>query len=56
MTEKGAEVQFKGQFCKITIDDKSYNIGNKYGKLYKLNLEPVQNSCFGSTVDDDRSQ
>ncbi|XP_065052348.1 uncharacterized protein LOC135681697 [Rhopilema esculentum] len=51
MTEKGAEVQFKGQFCKITIDGKSYTIGNKYGKLYKLNLEPVQNSCFGSTVD-----
>ena len=56
MTEKGTEVQFKEQFCKITIDYKSYSIGNKYGKLYKLNLEPVQNSCFGSTVDDDISQ
>ena len=56
VTEKGAEVQFKGQFCRIIIDDKSYTIGHKYGKLYKLNSEPVQTSYFGSTAGGNRSQ
>ena len=55
MTEKGVEVQFKGQICKIIIDKKSFTIGHKHGKLYKLNSEPIHTSCLGSTVDNDRS-
>ena len=51
MTEKGAEVHFKGQFCKVIIDGKLFSIGHKHGKLYKLNSEPMHTSCFGSTGD-----
>eukprot|EP00794_Sanderia_malayensis_P011707 gene11707-biopygen9383 len=49
MTEKGVEVQFKGQSCKVVINDKVYNIGHKHGKLYKLNLEPETTCCYAST-------
>ena len=49
MTEKGVEVQFKGQSCKIIINDEVYSIGHKHGKLYKLNLEPQHSCCYGST-------
>ena len=54
ITEKGVEVQFKGQSCKILINDKVYSIGHKHGKLYKLNSEPDHSCCFGSTgaIDD----
>ena len=48
MTEKAVEVQFKGQSCKLVIDDKVYSIGHKHGKLYKLNVEPEHSCCFGS--------
>ena len=44
--EKGAAVEFKGKSCKITIDDNSYNIGHKHGKLYKLNLIPKDETCY----------
>ena len=44
MAERGAEIQFKGQFCKVIIDDKSFAIAHKHGKLYKLNTEPVHTS------------
>ena len=37
MTGNGATVEFKGQFCTIFIDGKSYQIGHKQGKLYRLN-------------------
>eukprot|EP00794_Sanderia_malayensis_P011867 gene11867-biopygen9507 len=49
MTEKGVEVQFKGQSCKVVINDNVYNIGHKHGKLYKLNLEPENTCCYAST-------
>ena len=55
MTEKGAEVRFKGQSCKIMINDKVYSIGHKHGKLYKLNSEPEESCCFGSTNENDAS-
>ena len=47
MIEKGAEVQFKGQFCKVIINDKMYSIGHMQGKFYKLNSEPTESCCFG---------
>ena len=56
VTERGAEVQFKGQFCKIIINDKPFTIGHKHGKLYKLNSEPIHTSYLGSTVNEDKSQ
>ena len=46
MTEKGASVEFKGKSCKITIDNKSYSIGHKHGKLYKLNLVPEGETSY----------
>eukprot|EP00794_Sanderia_malayensis_P011553 gene11553-biopygen9222 len=49
LTEKGVEVQFKGQSCKLVINYKVYNIGHKHGKLYKLNLEPENTCCYAST-------
>ena len=55
VTNKGAEVQFKGQSCKIMINDKVYSIGHKHGKLYKLNSEPEASCCFGSTDVKDNS-
>ena len=44
--EKGAAVEFKGKSCTITIDEKSYTIGHKHGKLYKLNLIPKDETCY----------
>ncbi len=55
VTEKDAEMQFKGQSCKIIINEKTYNIGHKHGKLYKLNLESENSCCFGLTENDDTS-
>ena len=45
MTEKGAQVEFIGQSCKISINDKIYSIGHKHGKLYKLNSIPQNKDC-----------
>ena len=45
MTEKGAQVEFIGQSCKININDKIYSIGHKHGKLYKLNSIPQNKDC-----------
>ena len=53
ITDKDAEVQFKGQHCKIIINGNVYSIGHKHGKLYKLNVDPEQSCCFGSTVAND---
>ena len=50
MTERGAEVQFKGQFCRVIIDGKSFTIGHKHGELCKLNSEPVHTSYLGSQL------
>ena len=55
MTDKGTEVQFRGQSCKVMIDDKVYFIAHKHGKLYKLNSEPQATCCFGSTDKKDDS-
>ena len=55
ITEKGAEVRFKGQSCKIMINEKVYSIGHKHGKLYKLISEPEESCCFGSTNENDAS-
>ena len=55
ITDKGVDVQFKGQFCKIMLGDKMYNIGHKHGKLYKLNCLPQATCCFGSAKDKDDS-
>ena len=64
ITNKGAEVQFKGQSCKVIIitfyvrdrlNHKVYSIGHKHGKLYKLNSEPEPYCCFGSTDVKDNS-
>ena len=32
-----------------------YSFGQKHGKLYKLNLEPIHSSCFGETANDEKS-
>ena len=53
ITDKDAEVQLKGQHCKIIINGNVYSIGHKHGKLYKLNVGPEQSCCFGSTVAND---
>ena len=45
MTEKGAQVEFIGQSCKIGINGKIYSIGRKHGKLYKLNCIPESQDC-----------
>ena len=55
MTEKGAEVRFKGQFCKVLMGEKLYSIGHKHGKLHKLNLEPIHSSCFGESESNKKS-
>ena len=60
ITNKGAEVQFKGQSCKVMINDKVYctghkPAGHKHGKLYKLSSEPEASFCFGSTDVKDKS-
>ena len=55
MTQEGVEVRFKGQFCKVLIDEKPYSIGHKHGKLYKLNSEPIQSSYFGETESNEKS-
>ena len=55
MTQKNVEVRFKGQFCKILIDEKLYSIGHKHGKLYKLNSEPIESSFFGETESNEKS-
>ena len=47
VTDKGVEVQFKGQNCKVMIENKVYSIGHKHGKLCKLNSEPEASCCFG---------
>ena len=54
-TDKGTEVQFRGQSCKVMIDDKVYSTAYKHGKLYKLNSEPQATCCFGSTDKKDDS-
>ena len=36
-TETGATVIFRGELCTIVINDKSYDLGHKHGKLWKLN-------------------
>ena len=53
--EKGAAVEFKGKSCKITIDDKSYTIGHKHGKLYKLNLIPKDETCHLGKANSEKS-
>ena len=40
VTEKDAEVQFKGQHCKTIINGNAYGICHKHGKLYQLNVDP----------------
>ena len=51
MTEKGATVEFKGQSCKISIHGKTYSIGHKHGKLYKLNSVPEDQTCCLGTAE-----
>ena len=46
LTDKDAEVQFKGKHCKKIINGNAYSIGHKHGKLYKLNVNPEQLCCF----------
>ena len=52
MTAKGATVEFKGQFCTIFYDGKSYQIGHKQGKLYKLNSCPEVAACCVTNSND----
>ena len=51
MTEKGATAEFKSQSCKISIHGKTYSIGHKHGKLYKLNSVPEDQTCCLGTAD-----
>ena len=52
VTEKGVAVEFKGKSCGIIIDGKQYTIGQKHGKLYKLNTVSLnEDCCFGKAVD-----
>ena len=55
ISEKGAAVEFKGKSCKITIDDKSYTIGHKHGKLHKLNLIPKDETCHLGKANSEKS-
>ena len=51
MTEKGVEVCFIEKPCTVIVDNKSYRIGHKDGKLYKLNMnKPAeQTSYYGAS-------
>ena len=51
MTEKGAQVEFIGQSCKIGINGKSCSIGRKHGNLYKLNRIPESQDCCPGIAD-----
>lgn len=51
MTEKGAKVEFIGQSCKISINDKQHSIGHIHGKLYKLNSVPEDEKCCLGTAE-----
>ena len=44
VTDKGATVEFGRQSCSIKIKNENYTIGQKHGKLYKLNT--VNESCY----------
>ena len=55
MTQKDVEVRFKGQFCKVLIDEKLYSIGHQHVNLYKLNSGPIQSSYFGETESNEES-
>ena len=46
-TESGATVIFRGDLCTIVINDKSYEIGHKHGKLWKLNN--VETCCSANS-------
>ena len=48
VTEKGAAVEFKGQSCNLKINGKCYTIGQKRGKMYKLNT--VDEACYVAQV------
>ena len=45
--QKGVEVHFCDDKCIFTVKNKDYGVGHKHGKLYKLNIYPVE-SCYGS--------
>ena len=46
--QKGAEVHFCNDKCTFTINTKNYDVGHKHGKLYKLNIYPLESCCYGS--------
>ena len=57
--DKGATVEFKGQFCELTINNCKYNIGHKHGKLYKLNAatekETERHDVALNIIDEEKS-
>lgn len=48
MINKGAEVHFKDSTCAIIIDDNIMKIGQRDGKLYKLNTKEMTTAYFTS--------
>ena len=52
ITESGAEVSFKDNSCTV---EKIMRIGQKNGKLYKLNTEEVNTAYYGSTIVEENS-
>ena len=50
MTGKDTCVQFKGKLCELIVKGKHFRIGQKHGKLLKLNTEPTHKSYIGSRL------
>ena len=55
MTENGAEIRFKDQFCKVLIGEELYSFGQNHGKLYKLSLQPTNSSSIGESEKNEKS-
>ena len=46
--QKGAEVKFVRNSVVFVMNDKSYDVGHKHGKLFKLNTVPFETCCMSS--------
>ena len=44
MTNKGARIQFEDKHCTLFLNDKRFLLGQRHGKLWRLNN--IDDSCF----------
>ena len=51
LDKKNVKVTFFNGICTIDVNGKSYDLGHKQGKLYKVNNSPDENCCTATTVD-----